>query len=192
MIHPPRLIQLLSYVVLLVPLTVFSEPLPDQELDEARTMVREFGQQLKGRLVQAMSDGGAVAAINECKIAAPAIADKLSRDSQWSLGRRSLKLRNPANQPDAWELKVLQEFELRKSRGEDVSQLEHHATLLEQGKLVFRYMKAIPTAELCLSCHGTTLEPAVRSALRQHYPDDQARGFQTGDIRGAFSLRREE
>ena len=56
------------------------------------------------------------------------------------------------------------------------------------GKPVFRYMKAIPTAELCVVCHGSDIDPYVDARIRELYPDDQARGFKPGDIRGAFTL----
>jgi hypothetical protein len=49
-------------------------------------------------------------------------------------------------------------------------------------------MKAIPTAKVCLACHGSAITPEVTAALDEAYPQDQARGYAEGDIRGAFSL----
>ena len=49
-------------------------------------------------------------------------------------------------------------------------------------------MKAIPTAELCLACHGTKIDPVVAAKLTELYPRDQARGYKVGDIRGAFTF----
>ena len=49
-------------------------------------------------------------------------------------------------------------------------------------------MQAIPTGEVCLACHGTAIAPEITAALDEQYPDDQARGFSLGEIRGAFSL----
>jgi hypothetical protein len=57
-------------------------------------------------------------------------------------------------------------------------------------KTVFRYMKAIPTAELCVACHGAEIPPDVAAKLEELYPQDKARGFQPGDIRGAFTITR--
>jgi hypothetical protein len=51
-------------------------------------------------------------------------------------------------------------------------------------------MKAIPTAELCLTCHGEALDPELQATLDELYPADKARGFKEGDIRGAFTLSR--
>jgi hypothetical protein len=49
-------------------------------------------------------------------------------------------------------------------------------------------MKAIPTAELCVACHGSDLAPEREAQLDRLYPNDQARGFGADDIRGAFTL----
>jgi hypothetical protein len=49
-------------------------------------------------------------------------------------------------------------------------------------------MKAIPTAQLCLACHGENIDSITRTRLEKLYPDDQARGYKAGDIRGAFSI----
>ena len=45
-------------------------------------------------------------------------------------------------------------------------------------------MKALPTAALCLNCHGAqaSLAPAVRDKLAALYPDDKAVGCTAGQI----------
>ena len=105
------------------------------------------------------------------------------------VGRTSLKVRNSANAADNWELAVLKQFEARKAQGEPADKLEFFAVIDDdQGQKTFRYMKAIPTAALCLNCHGETLSPEVDAKLKELYPNDQARGFKEGDLRGAFTL----
>jgi hypothetical protein len=47
-------------------------------------------------------------------------------------------------------------------------------------------MKAIPTAPLCLTCHGTAIEPRLQAELTALYPQDLATGYQAGELRGAF------
>ena len=69
--------------------------------------------------MSALAVGGPTDAIEVCKIAAPEIAATASDAQGWRIGRTSLKLRNPANAPDAWELAVLRDFEARKAAGED-------------------------------------------------------------------------
>ncbi|MOA58455.1 hypothetical protein D3C78_1828600 [compost metagenome] len=51
-------------------------------------------------------------------------------------------------------------------------------------------MKAIPTGEPCLACHGQQIKPELAAVIDQRYPQDQARGFALGELRGAFTLRR--
>ena len=99
-----------------------------------------------------------------------------------------MKLRNPLNEPDPWELKVMQEFEKRKAAGEEIKMLEYAEIVTTDGKKQFRYMKAIPTEKLCLPCHGSDIEPDDAATLNKFYPHDQATEFKEGDIRGAFTI----
>jgi hypothetical protein len=104
------------------------------------------------------------------------------------VGRTSLKLRNPANKPDAWEQEVLEQFDARKAAGETLEKMEFHEVVDAEGVKTFRYMKAIPTGEVCLKCHGTEIDPKVQAELLRLYPSDEATGYALGDIRGAFTL----
>lgn len=163
---------------------------PDPKVVEARGIVKQFGGTLKGELEAAMKEGGPLKAINVCHSKAPDIAKQLSASSGWNVGRTSLKTRNVGNQPLPWEKTVLQEFESRKTAGEDVNAIEYSAVVEDGGKKVFRYMKAIPTGEVCLKCHGSAIAPEVAKELDHMYPSDKARGFAVGDIRGAFTLQK--
>ena len=154
----------------------------------SRQVVKAFAGSLKGELQQAIEAGGPPNAIEVCKRVAPEIAKTQGEQHGWEVGRTSLKLRNPDNLPDAWEREVLMGFEARKAEGEDPKTLEHYAFVEQDGQPVFRYMKAIPTADVCLACHGTELSPEVTAALAERYPQDQATGFKKGDIRGAFTI----
>ena len=150
---------------------------------EARQQIKQFAGELKATLKGGMTDGGPQHAVKLCREEAGPIAARHS-SAGWQLGRTSLGVRNPDNQPDAWELSVLQDFEQRKAAGEKVAALE--ASRVSAGE--FRYMKAIPTGGMCLACHGSKLSTPVTQVLDRLYPQDQARGFNLGDIRGAFTL----
>lgn len=154
------------------------------QINESRALIKEFAGQLKSRLKAAMKDGGPVNAIEVCNITAPDIASNLSNEFTWKIGRTSLKTRNASNLPDSWEAQVLRQFEQRKLSGEDISKLDYYENT-EKG---FRYMKAIPTQGLCLTCHGESIPEAVKVKLQELYPQDKATGFKAGDIRGAFTL----
>jgi len=157
---------------------------------EAVGVVKAFGGPLKQALVGGMKEGGPVHAIEICNEKAPGIAAAAGASTGWDVGRTSLKLRNPGNEPDAWELKVLKQFEDRKAAGEKPDAIAYGEVVETNGQKQFRFMKAIGTGDVCLNCHGTNLQPEVASKLLGLYPNDQARGFAKGDIRGAFTLKK--
>ena len=159
-----------------------SEPLTELS-QEAKSIIQPFAANLQSTLKQAMQASGPEGAILACNTEAPVLAQQASKNG-WSVGRTSLKVRNPDNQPDAWKLATLQEFEQRKNSGEEPMSIAK-AEIIE-GE--FRFMKAIPTLPTCVACHGSTLSDGVISRLSQLYPDDQATGFSVGDLRGAFTL----
>jgi len=159
-----------------------------QHVDESRALVQDFSQSLKRELQRGMKAGGPVYAIGVCNVNAPTIAASLEAESGWDVGRTSLRVRNPGNKPDDWERHVLETFEERLLSGEEAAEIEYFEVVLHDGDSVFRYMKAIPTAELCESCHGSALESSVKERLRELYPMDRARGYRAGDIRGAFTF----
>ena len=51
-------------------------------------------------------------------------------------------------------------------------------------------MKAIPVQAVCLTCHGKEQQVTenVKKILSINYPNDEATGYTTGDLRGAFSI----
>ena len=180
-----RLIALLAMAM--ISTSLMADDLKDRA-DASRATVKEFGETLKGKMQMAMKAGGPLNAIKVCNADAPGIATDMSNKKGWDVGRTSLKIRSAANAPDAWETKVLNDFEKQKAEGADPKKLEHYEVVTENGKKVFRYMKAIPTGEVCTNCHGDSIDPAVKAKLEELYPNDQATGFKVGDIRGAFTI----
>ncbi len=123
-----------------------------------------------------------------CKDAAQSIAHAHSVDG-WQVGRTSLKLRNSSNQPDAWESKQLVIFEEKIKAGAPPKTLVASEIVTNaSGDNQFRFMKAIPTGQLCLNCHGSEIKNDVKALIDQHYPNDKAVDFKLGELRGAFTL----
>jgi hypothetical protein len=157
---------------------------------EAVNMVKAFGGPLKQALEDGMKQGGPVHTIGVCNEKAPEIAQQAAAGTGWSVARTSLKVRNAKNVPDAWELATLTEFEARKTGGENIDTIAKAEIVEENGQKTFRFMKAIGTVDVCLNCHGANLKPEVAAKVDSLYPNDQARGFSAGDIRGAFTLKK--
>lgn len=167
---------------------------PNQaRIDQSKAVVQEFFGQLKGELGKAMKEGGPIQAITVCNKVAPHIAEQLSAKYNMHVARTSLKTRNPNNAPDAWETKVLKQFEERHAKGESADKMAFAEVIEEGGKKEFRFMKAIGMPPLekmpCLKCHGEHIDAKVAAKLDELYPDDKARGYKVGDIRGAFTIR---
>jgi len=159
---------------------------------EGKEIIMEFGKTLVGHVKKGMKSGGPIKTIEVCNKVAPSVAADLSKKYGVELGRTSLKLRNPDNASDAWEKSVLLKFEERKAAGEDVKKMAYTEVVIENGKQYFRMMKAIPTAQKpCLMCHGGKVKPGIEAKLGSLYPEDKARGYKAGDIRGAFTLKQE-
>jgi hypothetical protein len=175
--------------ILIMGITACS-PTPSDELpafeQQALTAINQFAGELKQALQTAMQQGGPEAAVAVCQSKAPQIAADLSAKTGFAISRTSLKVRNPANRPAAWQQAVLHDFEQQKQAGKAVSELTFVA-VSDDGEAL-RMMKAIGTEPVCLNCHGQNIAPDLQAEINRLYPADAATGFQQGDIRGAFSI----
>jgi hypothetical protein len=163
-----------------------------QLMDEARKVAVSIPPKLLEVLDEEIRKGGPESAIAVCREKAPAMAKAASEKTGWAIRRVSLKNRNPKAVPDAWEKAVLEDFDRRANAGEKPTGLEKGELVTEGDRQVYRYMKALPTQDLCLQCHGTTdrLSPAVQAKLKELYPDDKAIGYYAAEIRGAITLKK--
>jgi len=151
-------------------------------VDQAKAAAKSLGGTLKAELEAALRTGGPIEALGICRIIAPAIASRVSAEHGMQVGRVSLKTRNPDNAPRPWQADVLKAFETRKAAGEGPASLIYAEVIDHE----FRFMQAIPTAGVCLNCHGASISPELKAKLHEFYPGDQATGYREGDLRGAF------
>ena len=158
---------------------------------DAQAAIKELATSLKSSLMAAMNDGGPAEAVSVCNLIAPSLAAEISKKYGLEIGRTSLKVRNPANEADAWETDVLQRFETRLASGEAIQKLIFKEKVDSESGSQWRMMKAIPTDKVCLSCHGKKIAGPIQARIEAHYPDDLATGFKLGDIRGAFTVKRD-
>ncbi|MBM3390449.1 MAG: DUF3365 domain-containing protein [Betaproteobacteria bacterium] len=164
----------------------------DKMLSEARGVAAGIPPKLLNVLDEEIKKGGPEGAIGVCREKAPAMARAASEQTGWAIRRVSLKNRNPKAVPDAWEEAVLKDFDKRAAAGEKPTGLEKGEVVTVDGKQMYRYMKALPTQDLCLQCHGTPerVSPAVQAKLKEFYPDDKAVGYASAEIRGAITLKK--
>ncbi len=162
----------------------------DQNVETCRAATKKLGGALKTALQGAMKESGPLGALNVCYDESEVITDQICDEEGLTIGRTSRRFRNRSNAPDEWERAGLEAFDARIKAGEKPADLEMWATVTSPGGArTFRYLKAIPTAPMCLSCHGSELAGDLDEKLAKLYPDDKARGFVAGDMRGAFSVK---
>jgi hypothetical protein len=160
--------------------------------EAARSAVGDFAGRLGNELKKTMGSEGPAAAISVCRDVAPQIAGEMSRRNGWRVVRVSDKPRNPMlGMADAWESEVLTQFRERADKGEALQKMSYSEVVSEGGRRYYRYMQAIGTKPLCMTCHGAAeqLPAAIRSALAADYPYDPATGYKPGELRGAFSIK---
>lgn len=160
---------------------------------EARQASGKLIQTLGGELKAAIGEKGPEGAISICKERAPQIAAEVSKQFNFETKRVSPKNRNPAGVPDAWEAEAQAGLEKRLAAGEKPETLDTWQVVRTAKGKQFRYAKALPVQQLCLTCHGdpATFSDGVKARLAAEYPLDKATGYAPGMVRGIISIKRD-
>lgn len=160
------------------------------ETAELRSAAGEFLGHLKSVLVNEMQNHGVIEAVYVCSDTALILTGQIGETKKLQIKRVSEKNRNPNNSPDEFEKSVLEKFkEFHSSK--QIDETTEYAEYSEiDGMEVIRYMKPIIVQNECLSCHGSReyIPDAVSSILTRLYPEDKARNYSIGDLRGAVSI----
>ena len=160
-----------------------------QRAEKARELAHNYSEKLRAGLAQALKEGGPKGAIGACNILAPELNTTVSEESTFEIARTALKVRNPENAPDAWELVGLELFQKQMAGGGDPRTLEFYEVVTtKEGQKLFRYMRPITMREPCMACHGPNVAQDVKAEIAKYYTDDKAVGFNLGELRGAFTL----
>jgi Protein of unknown function (DUF3365) len=170
-----------------------SDEPPRPALDEARKASAELVGSVRGELLKAVEASGPLRAIVVCKYTVPEIASAISRRYGARVTRVSLTPRNPAlGWGDAWEQKVMMNFDERVAKGEKAEGLEHYEVVAEPSGRFLRYMRALPQLPVCMNCHGPAnqISESIRSQLQHDYPHDKAIGVAVGQLRGAVTFKK--
>lgn len=155
----------------------------------ARGVADGLGKDLQARLFAALDSGGPAHAITFCADSAQALSARHAAEGVY-IRRVSLRVRNPANRPDSVEERELHRLDSLKAAGALPGEVVRMGRL-STGEPVVEYLRPIIAQERCLACHGARdqLAPDVRKLIADRYPDDQATGYQAGDLRGMISVR---
>ncbi len=159
-----------------------------QKAHELGNIIATNSQKALGKKLQeALASGGIVHAISYCNIQAMPLVDSLSKEYNANIRRVSVKYRNPTDAPSDLELKVLEAYETQKA---DSIPLSTNVQPLGNDEYLFTKPIIVDNA-LCLTCHGTPENGMAESTvllIKSKYPDDNATGYQMGDLRGMWSI----
>lgn len=149
----------------------------------------EAQKQLIASLQKAIEEKGVAGAIGFCNVEALPILKSVSEKHGVTIRRASNRYRNPADQPDADEAKILDAYEYNAENG-----IKNDPNIQKiEGGDIYLYTKAIviPGA-LCLSCHGDPdkeIDAKTLAEINALYPSDKATGHKVGDLRGMWSIK---
>ena len=201
--HPMRSILLLSCGLLAAPLLASAADVRT-EVVEANTpeliALRDTGAQataavgmrLVTELTAAMQAGGPLAAVEVCHLKALPLTEPTpaQRATVTAFKRTSLRLRNPANRPDAAEADALKHVASLLTAGKPLPavflQRVNAAPATPAAAPEWRVYRPVMIQPACLACHGDPAkQPAeLRALLAQKHPADTATGYDTGEWRG--------
>lgn len=147
--------------------------------------IKKLGGTLKSELQKHMkADPTAVAAFGFCTAKAGEITADVNKalPSHAKVRRTALKTRNEINNPDATDIKVMEEYlnaiETKTFTPKDIK-------VVEEGD-VTRVYKPLVTGGVCLKCHGSNVSKELKEMIASYYPKDQAVDFKEGDLRGVI------
>ena len=149
-------------------------------ISRADLIVVSMQDALLRELTEELREGGPAFALQSCHVDVVGIIRRIGRQEGVAAGRTSDRLRSRANAPLPWAAALVTANAGR--RATDVP-----GFVVDLGNKV-GVLRPIAERPMCAACHGAAnkLEPPVRAALRDRYPQDQAVGFTDGEIRGWF------
>jgi mono/diheme cytochrome c family protein len=158
---------------------------------------QQIGDQVAGRLFASLmttlqekiATDGPEAAIAYCRLEALPLTAQVAEEfpSVKNVRRTALRVRNPANAPDATDQSVLEEWLASWNPAATPQPVVKEYTASD-GTKELRYYRPVPVMATCLACHGSgdQILANVRAALQRDYPQDEAVDFREGDLRGAI------
>lgn len=140
------------------------------------------------KLKDAINTSGPEQALSFCSAQAIPITDSTSLASHAMAKRVTDKNRNPNNKANASELEYIHHVKQELAKG---SAAKPKLIKTTNGHTVYY---PIITNQFCLQCHGNTKSDIAESTLqkiKELYPEDNATGYQSGELRGIWVINME-
>lgn len=143
---------------------------------------------LLANVSQAMKKSGAEYAIQFCNIKASGLTDSISVANNCKISRVSDKNRNEGNNlKDDLDKSIMNYYNEKINTNKSLND-----TIVYNDNGVMTYYNAIKIAmSACLKCHGEPkidIAEGVLNKINQLYPNDLAKGYKLGDLRGLWKI----
>ncbi len=165
-----------------------SSPKQNPELQEvistgkqsSKLLLKTLGSNLKRNL----KAGGPMQALEFCTQKAYTLTEDVNKKlpKGVSVKRISTKFRNPLNKPQESEQEVLETLE--KLQELHVKVPKHLIQKVDE-KTYKYYKPLLINKQVCLQCHGDIKNANLERAIDERYPQDKAKHYKMGDLRGA-------
>lgn len=159
----------------------------EKVMELGKSVALDSKQTLGKNLQTALQEGGVENAIDFCNLNAMPLVDSLSKNFDATIKRVSLKVRNPEDYPTELEKQILEAYEYQ---WKDSISLQANVQPIGEDQYLFTQPIMVENA-LCLTCHGKPENgflKATNDFIKSKYPNDQATGYEIGDLRGMWSI----
>ena len=139
---------------------------------------------LRNALTTAIHNKGVQGAVSYCNENAYPITAALASENI-TIKRIAEKYRNPLNAPDSTDAIQWRTFTTAKANGDSL------LPAIIAGKNIVHYYKPILLQPMCSACHGKTgkdIPLPVAATIDSLYPNDKAKDFALGDLRGMWKI----
>jgi len=175
---------------LLLSITLLNASTNEEIKQEAKDAIAKLQKTLQTQLKANLKKGGTVQAATFCSSKAQSITHEInvSFAKETTVHRTSLKYRNSDNSPKSDEREVLESMQKDFDAGKALPELIVKKIYDDTYKV---YKPIYISKDVCLKCHGdvSTLDTKTYDVIKEHYPNDKARGYKMGDLRGAFVVK---
>lgn len=140
---------------------------------------------LQKNMQEHLKQGGVMDALNFCSNEAMAITQQVNSKLPDGIEtkRVSSKFRNPANEPQNDEMKLLSSLQTMQSE----KQILPEFIVEKVDAHTFKFYKPLTINKpICLQCHGDlSSNQLLKKAIEERYPTDKALDYKMNDLRGA-------
>lgn len=156
-------------------------------LEMATSLARRTKGILGKNLMAALQSGGPAHAVPFCNERAIPLTDSMSTALGATIRRVSDKPRNPDNHATGRAADYLAAGHAALQTGGSVD-----PAIFEDSDGTYTAFVPIMTNDMCLHCHGdqgTTLTDETHQLILERYPEDQAVGYASNELRGAWQIQ---